>query len=70
MQTAQGNEMGEKKASEMTQIEVCPLADLNKLSTPNLPACYRCGDTPSKCHCKEWVCHNCGKKTILLYRVE
>ena len=72
-QTAQGNEMGEKKASDMTQLKAWPLADLNNLSTSNTPACYRCGKighTPSKCCCKEWVCHNCGKKATLLQCVE
>ena len=33
VQTAQGNEMAEKKASDMTQLKDRPLADLNKLST-------------------------------------
>ena len=65
VQTAQGNEMAKKKASDMTQLEAWLLADLNKLSTSNTPACYRCskiGHMPSKCRCKEWVCHNSGKK--------
>ena len=49
----------------MTHLEAHTLVNLNKLSTPNPPACYKCGKighTPSKCRCKEGVCHNCGKK--------
>ena len=55
MQTVQGSEMAEKD-SDMTQFEAWPLADLNKLSTSNTPACYRCGKTghtPNKCRSKE-----------------
>ena len=43
LQTAQSNEMAVKKASDVTQLEVRLLADLNTFSTPNPTACYRCG---------------------------